>query len=124
MIRLVVVALLLALVGNAQPAPVERVNASDYDAFWLWAGVKPQPVLSHARRLYLLQGQVEAGPAVRLVAQRPAIPHVTGPRSVDGDPGGDAGLDAVGLLESLLREIAQTLVNVRRAEGSHEQDNG
>ena len=79
MIRLVVVALLLALVGNAQPAPVERVNASDYDAFWLWAGVKPQPVLSHARRLYLLQGQVEAGPAVRLVAQRPAIPHVTGP---------------------------------------------
>jgi hypothetical protein len=27
------------------------------------------------------------------------------------------------LLEGPMREIAQTLVNVRRAEGSHEQDN-
>jgi hypothetical protein len=27
-----------------------------------------------------------------------------------------------GSLEGLMREIAQTLVNVKRAEGSHEQD--
>lgn len=29
-----------------------------------------------------------------------------------------------GLLEGLMREIAQALVNVRRAEDSHEQDHG
>ncbi|EIZ79417.1 hypothetical protein WSK_1997 [Novosphingobium sp. Rr 2-17] len=29
-----------------------------------------------------------------------------------------------GLLEGLVREIAQALVNVRRAEDSHEQDHG
>ena len=60
-------------------AAVERVDASRYEAFWLWAGVKPQPVLEHARRLYLLQSEVEAGDPVRLVAQRPAIPRVSGP---------------------------------------------
>jgi hypothetical protein len=53
-------------------APTE---AAHYDAFFLWAGVKPQPVLGQARSLYLLQGQVEADP-VRLVAQRPALPRV------------------------------------------------
>src|SRR5262245_27534996 len=65
---------------RAIPAPVvEIVDASRYEAFWLWAGVKPQPVLEHARRLYLLQSEVEAGDPVRLVAQRPAIPRVSGP---------------------------------------------
>ncbi len=29
-----------------------------------------------------------------------------------------------GVLEVLMREIAQTLVNVRSAEGGHEQDHG
>lgn len=29
-----------------------------------------------------------------------------------------------GVLEGLMREIAQTLVNVRSAEGDHEQDHG
>ncbi len=33
-------------------------------------------------------------------------------------------IELQGLLEGLMREIAQTLVNVSRAEGSHEQDNG
>jgi hypothetical protein len=36
-------------------------------------------VLRNARRVYLLQGQVEARDPSRLVAQRPAIPHVIGP---------------------------------------------
>ena len=36
------------------------VNATDYDAFWLWSGVASQPVLSQARTLYVLQGQISA----------------------------------------------------------------
>ena len=55
------------------------VDAARYDAFWLWAGVRPQPVLARAKRFYLLEGQVDASPAVRLIAQRSAVPHVTGP---------------------------------------------
>lgn len=39
--------------------PVTRVAAAAYRAFWLWGGVRPQPVLAQAERLYLLQGQVQ-----------------------------------------------------------------
>lgn len=35
------------------------VKADNYSAFWLWAGVKPQPVLAQARTLYILQGQID-----------------------------------------------------------------
>lgn len=69
----------LMLPTKATPAAAAKVDASRYGAFWLWAGVKPQPVLEHARRLYLLQSEVEAGDPVRLVAQRPAIPRLRGP---------------------------------------------
>lgn len=51
------------------------MRAGDHDAFWLWAGVRPQPALATARQVYLLQSAVVATPA-RLVAQRPAVPHV------------------------------------------------
>jgi hypothetical protein len=60
--------------GLAVAAPTD---AGDYDAFFLWAGVKPQPLLAEARSLYLLQGQVTDGDPVRLVAQRPALPQVS-----------------------------------------------
>lgn len=71
-------AVLLALcmtMGLANAAPVE---ARRYDAFWLWAGVRPQPVLSDARRVYLLQAEVplDAGAPARLVAQRAALPQL------------------------------------------------
>lgn len=62
----------------AGPAPAETVDASHFDAFWLWAGVRPQPVLATARRIYLLQSEVRPGARVRLIAQRPATPHVRG----------------------------------------------
>lgn len=60
------------------PAPIARDRrvVPAYDAVWLWAGVKAQPALAAARRLYLLQGQVEATDPVRYVAQRAAIPHL------------------------------------------------
>jgi hypothetical protein len=52
------------------------VDASRYDAFWLWAGIQPQPVLDHATTIYLLDGEVRPGRPARLIAQRPAVPHV------------------------------------------------
>src|SRR4051812_14145117 len=63
---------LLLAAGSAVAAPTE---AKDYDAFFLWAGVKPQAVLDGAQSLYLLQAQVDTDP-VRLVAQRPALPRI------------------------------------------------
>ena len=68
----------LALAAASPAAAASGVDAARYDAFWLWAGVRSQPVLRRAKRLYLLEGQVDAGPLVRLVAQRPALPHVVG----------------------------------------------
>lgn len=51
------------------------VDANHYDAFWLWAGVAPQPALTHARTLYLLDAEVRPDKAT-LISQRPALPHV------------------------------------------------
>jgi hypothetical protein len=62
----------IASLSGAQPHPVD---ANRYDAFWLWAGVEPQPALAHARTLYLLDAEVRPGKAA-LVSQRPALPHV------------------------------------------------
>jgi len=61
--------------GMAQAA-AGRVDAADHDAFWLWAGVRPQPVLARAKTLYLLDGEVKAAPSVRLAAQRAATPRI------------------------------------------------
>lgn len=71
------VALILA-VSAVRPSAGETVEADRYRAFWLWAGVRPQPALKGAEAVYLMQGEVEEGPPVRLAARRPAIPHVSG----------------------------------------------
>lgn len=69
-----------ALALAALPVPVarERAGTPTYDAVWLWAGVKAQPALASAKRLYLLQGQVEATDPVRYAAQRAAVPRLGG----------------------------------------------
>jgi hypothetical protein len=73
-------ALLSGLIaGPAAPEP-RVVDARDYDCFWVWAGVQPQPVLAVAKRVYLLQGEVKAGEPVRLISLRPAVPHLRGPQ--------------------------------------------
>ncbi|MDR6294219.1 hypothetical protein E9232_006773 [Inquilinus ginsengisoli] len=62
-------------------AAAAGVDAAAHDAFWLWAGVAPQPVLARARTLYILQGQVDPprrgghGPA-RIIAQGIAVPRL------------------------------------------------
>jgi Protein of unknown function (DUF3142) len=48
----------LLLLSACAPHASERVEAERYDAFFLWAGVKPQPVLERAKTLYLLAGEV------------------------------------------------------------------
>ncbi|WP_455285612.1 DUF3142 domain-containing protein [Cupriavidus necator] len=54
------------------------VDAAQYDAFWVWAGVRPQAAVREARNLYVLQGQIEASPEddvpVRFLAQGVAMP--------------------------------------------------
>ncbi len=72
--------LFLALALSIAIAPAiadERVRAADYDAYWLWAGVKGRPEVDSARTIYLLQGEIgPAGPngAARLKAQGGAAP--------------------------------------------------
>lgn len=66
-------AALLLLAGCGKPA-AERVDAADYDAFFLWAGVKPPAVLAKAKTVYLLAGEVRAGDNARLVPLRPGTP--------------------------------------------------
>jgi hypothetical protein len=72
-------AIAVAALGIALlPVPIarDRAVAPAYDAVWLWAGVRAQPALGSAKRLYLLQGQVEATDPVRYAAQRAAIPRL------------------------------------------------
>lgn len=69
-------AISLVILASCARAPEGRVDAADHDAFWLWAGVTPQPVLARARTLYLLSGEVrrDSGTFVNL---RPAIPRLS-----------------------------------------------
>jgi hypothetical protein len=67
---------LAAAVQAAQGEATAHVDAAHYDAFWLWAGVSPQPALARAKTVYLLDGEVQAAPSVRLAAQRASLPRV------------------------------------------------
>lgn len=75
--RLVLICLGVLL--GARAGAADTVDASKYDAFWLWAGVTPQPVLKRARCVYVLQGQIEAKRGdesqVSFIAQGGAAPR-------------------------------------------------
>lgn len=70
--------LIVVLLGVSSPRilSAETVDAARYDAFWLWAGVEPQPVLAKAKAVYVLQGEIEGAPEPRMVAQRAATPRI------------------------------------------------
>ena len=77
-----VVAVLL-LAAHPTPAAAGVVRAEDYTSFWIWGGVKPQPVLSRASTLYILQGQVVerdggAGRQAVVVPQGTAVGRIGG----------------------------------------------
>jgi hypothetical protein len=75
--RIVLFGLLAGLArAGSRATSASTTDVEDYDSFWLWAGVKPQSVLEHARNLYLLQGEVTLGDPPRLIAQRPALPRI------------------------------------------------
>lgn len=52
-----IIAILLGLLYSC-PVNAAIIKASDYSSFWIWGGVKSQPVLSQAENLYILQGQI------------------------------------------------------------------
>ncbi|MBV1689037.1 DUF3142 domain-containing protein [Novosphingobium sp. G106] len=72
--RVWALAALLLLAGCGRPA-TERVDPTDYDAFFLWAGVKPPKALAKAKTVYLLDGEVRANDNARLVPLRPGTPN-------------------------------------------------
>jgi len=76
--RLITTLLVLALGGGSTVA--ETVQAENYNAFWLWAGVQPQSALSPAKEIYLLAGEVSGRGGAHIVTQRSATPHIHGPQ--------------------------------------------
>ena len=65
MIRLTQTILLLFLslfLSACQPTqsatPINRVDAKDYSAFWIWGAISSAPYLSKAQELYILQGEI------------------------------------------------------------------
>ena len=76
MIRAVLAVAALGIALLPVPIARDRAVAPAYDAVWLWAGVRAQPPLARARRLYLLQGQIEATDPIRYAVQRAAVPHL------------------------------------------------
>jgi Protein of unknown function (DUF3142) len=69
----------LVLFALSSTARGEIIKADDYQNFWLWAGVEPQPVLSHAQEIYLLAGEVSDRGKPQVISQRSALPHIVGP---------------------------------------------
>ena len=49
------------------------MQARDYNAFWLWSGVKPKPALEQAQEVFLLAGEVTSR---GVVSQRGSAPHL------------------------------------------------
>jgi len=70
---ILLLALVLAACSTEHSSPVD---AADHDAFYLWAGVRPQPVLDRAKTIYLLDGEVRADNPARLVGLRPSAPRI------------------------------------------------
>jgi Protein of unknown function (DUF3142) len=66
----------ILLLSACEKAESGKVDARDHDAFWLWAGVKPQPMLDKAKTLYILAAEIKGGPMAGYVPLRPATPSV------------------------------------------------
>jgi Protein of unknown function (DUF3142) len=73
-------ALYLAFSSAVFGAEPQAVRAEDYQNFWLWAGVRPQPVLKQADELYVLAGEISRHKPPRIFAQRSATPRIKGPK--------------------------------------------
>jgi len=67
-------ALALAFTLGARTALADTVDADQYDAFWLWAGVRAQPALARAKRIYLLDAEVRGENS--FISQRAGVPRI------------------------------------------------
>lgn len=74
-IRIAAALALALLAGCARQSGI--VDAAQHDAFWLWAGTKPQAVLDRARTVYVLDSELRDG-ARALTSLRPSVPRVPG----------------------------------------------
>lgn len=52
------------------------MDPARYDAFFLWAGVTPSPVLDKARTIYILDGEVRARGPLVFTPLRPQAPRI------------------------------------------------
>lgn len=66
----------LLLLSGCDRTEEGRVDARNHDAFWLWAGVEPQPVLDKAETVYILAAEIKGGPKASYVDLRSAVPRV------------------------------------------------
>ena len=91
-------AAVLALLLTSCTAEPHRVDAAHYDAFYLWAGVAPQPPLERARTVYILAAEVRRDGV--WVPLRAGVPQLRQPElwlvvraaSLDWDPATQAAL--------------------------------
>lgn len=70
--------MLLAACSKAEREP-EGVDPADYQAFFLWAGVRPPETLARAETVYLLWGEVRGEDPARVAVLRPEPPRTSGP---------------------------------------------
>ncbi len=74
---LLVLAPLLALMpGACDDDRGGTVDPADHDAFFLWAGVPPPPVLAKASEIYILDGEVRARGQPAFTPLRPQAPRI------------------------------------------------
>ncbi len=68
--------LLMLTACQKQDEASAAVDAAQHDAFWLWAGVRPQAVLDEAKIVYILDSEYRGAGERRLIPLRPAIPQI------------------------------------------------
>ncbi len=66
----------LLLLGSCGSEPTGSFDPRNFDAFFLWPGVRPPDVLKQAKTIYILAGEVRGDDNSRFVPLRPAVPHV------------------------------------------------
>jgi hypothetical protein len=76
LVRSAALLLLLSLTGGCRAEAPGRVDPARYDAFFLWAGVKPPEVLRRASTIYLLSGEIRADDNTHFLPLRPDTPRV------------------------------------------------
>jgi hypothetical protein len=74
LVKRAVLALALIL-GGCGDVPTGTVDPVRYDAFFLWAGVKPPAVLDRAKTIYLLAGEVRHDSGFVSLRQTPHVAH-------------------------------------------------